>query len=74
MFFKDKRLLDRPMRLTARQLPNGRLLQVVQVHSYIDGQLHDVYYWCDICSIRTFEAGDCGCCGMKMELRETPVK
>jgi hypothetical protein len=74
MFFQDPRLLNRPMRLTGRLLPGSQLLQVVQVHSYIKGELHEVYYWCDICAIKRFEKKECDCCGGPMELRETPVK
>jgi hypothetical protein len=74
MFFKDAKLLKRPMRLTGRLLPGSALLQVVNVHSYVKGQLHEVYYWCDICTIRGYEAGICDCCGGPMELREVPVK
>lgn len=74
MFFKDAKLLNRPMRLTGRLVPGTQLLQVVNVHSVKDGQLHEVYYWCDICTIRSSEAGICDCCGGPVELRETPVR
>ena len=74
MFFKDTRLLNRPMRLTGRLLPGSQLLQVVEVHSYVKGELHEVYYWCDICTIKRFESKNCDCCGAPMELREPPVK
>jgi hypothetical protein len=74
MFFKDAKLLDRPMRLTGRFLAKSQLLQVVEVHSYHKGELHEVYYWCDICSIKRFEKKNCDCCGGPMELREEPVK
>jgi hypothetical protein len=74
MFFKDARLLNRPMRLTARPVAGGALLQVVGVQSYVKGALCDVYYWCDICAIRTNELGICDCCGGPTELREVPVK
>jgi hypothetical protein len=74
MFFKDVKLLNRPMRLTGRLVPGSTLLQVVNVHSYLKGQLHEVYYWCDICAIRGYEAGICDCCGGPMEFREVPVK
>jgi hypothetical protein len=73
MFFSDTRLLKRPMRLTGRLLPGSQLLQVLEVHSYKDGRLHEVYYWCDVCSIKRFEKKNCDCCGAPMELRETPV-
>jgi hypothetical protein len=74
MFFLDKTLLDRPMRLTGRLLKNSTLLQVVNVHSYENGVLHEVYYWCDICNIRRSEKKMCECCGGPMELRLVPVK
>lgn len=74
MFFKDKQLLNRPMRLTARLVPGTPFLQVYQVHSYLKGTLHEVYYWCDICAIKRFEKKDCECCGAPMEFREVPVK
>jgi hypothetical protein len=74
MFFLDKRLLDRPMRLTGRLHPQSQMLQVLAIHSIIKGELRDVYYWCDICSIRRSEKKACDCCGGPMELREEPVK
>ena len=73
MFFKDERLLKRPMQLTGRLL-NGNLLQVVNVHSIVKGELNDVYYWCDICAIRRNEKKVCDCCGGPMELKEEPIK
>jgi len=74
MFFKDPVLLKRPMRLTGRLLPDSHLLQVTAVHSILKGELHEVYYWCDICSIRRSEKNLCECCGAPMELREEPIK
>jgi hypothetical protein len=74
MFFQDPVLLDRPMRLTGRLVPKTSLLQAVNVHSYRQGKLHEVYYWCDICTIKGYEKVKCGCCGAPMELREVAVK
>jgi hypothetical protein len=74
MFFKDPALLNRPMRLTGRLLPGSQLLRVTAVHSFLKGQLHEVYYWCDICSIRRSEKNLCECCGGPMILHEDPVK
>jgi hypothetical protein len=74
LFFLDKRLLDRPMRLTGRLYPHSQMVQVVAVHSVIKGQLHEVYYWCEVCSIRMSEKKACVCCGGPTELREVPVK
>jgi hypothetical protein len=74
MFFKDERLLNRPMQLIGRLVPDTNFLQVVTVHSLVKGELHEVYYWCDICSIRRNEKKICDCCGGPMELKEEPVK
>lgn len=74
MFFLDSRLLNRPMRLTGRVLPNSQLFQVLEVQSVIKGKPHEVYYWCDVCTIKRFEKKICECCGGPMELRETPAK
>ena len=74
MFFQDRELLKRPMRLTGRLLPHSQLLQVTAVHSYIKGHLHEVYYWCEVCSIRRSEKNTCECCGGPMVRHEEPVK
>jgi hypothetical protein len=74
LFFKDKNLLRRPMRLTGRLLPGSQILQVTAVHSLVKGELCEVFYWCDICSIRRGEKNACECCGGPMVLREEPVK
>ena len=73
MFFKDRALLNRPMRLTGQLLPGSQLLQVIEVHSLRMGKLHEVYYWCNVCSIRRSEKNACECCGGPMELKEEPV-
>jgi len=73
LFFKDKALLHRPMRLTGR-LIGGSLLQVSVVRSLVGGEACEVYYWCDICSIKRSEKMICECCGRPMVLREEPVK
>lgn len=74
LFFQDRELLNRPMRLTGRLVPKSQLLQVTAVHSYVKGQLHEVYYWCEVCSIRRSEKNTCECCGGPMARREEPVK
>jgi hypothetical protein len=74
MFFMDDALLRRPMRLTGRLVTGVPLLQVVAVQSERQGKVHDVYYWCDICTIRTYAPGICECCGQAIERREEPVR
>jgi hypothetical protein len=74
MFYKDPSVRKRPMRLTGRLFADTHLLQVLSVNSIHKGQLHDIYYWCDICAIRRNAPGKCDCCGAPMELREQPIR
>ena len=74
MFYKDAKLLNRPMRLTGRMLPGSQMLQVINVRSYVKGKLHEFYYWCDICTIRRTEAGICDCCLAPLDFHEVPYK
>jgi hypothetical protein len=75
LFFADPRLQNRAMRISGRLFQDTHLLQVLSVNSVKNGQLYEVYYWCDICSIRRNELlKKCDCCGGPMELREEPVK
>ena len=74
MFFKDKQLLNRPMKITGRLLGEAKLLQVLSVRSVVNGKLHEPYYWCDICKIKRFEPNDCDCCQAPLEFREDPIK
>jgi hypothetical protein len=74
MFFTDPTVRNRPMRITGRQFQGTHLLQVLNVHSYKNGQLHDIYYYCDVCAIRRNAGGVCECCGGPMDLREMPLK
>jgi hypothetical protein len=74
LFFQDRELLNRPMRLTGRLLPKSELLQVTAVHSYRKGELHEIYYWCEVCSIRRGEKNTCECCGGPMVRREEPIQ
>jgi hypothetical protein len=74
LFFKDPALLNRPVHLTARLIPGSSLLRVASVRTVVKGEENEVYYWCDICSIKRGEKNICECCGGPMELREVPVK
>jgi hypothetical protein len=74
LFFKDATLLNRPVHLTGRLVPGSMLLRVAMVRTVLKGEEHEVYYWCDICSIRRGEKNMCECCGGPMELREVPAK
>jgi hypothetical protein len=70
--FADKRFQERTLVLRGRRFPESALLEVNRYGWIRDGKLHDVYYWCDICSIRGTDPGRCACCQGEVELREAP--
>jgi hypothetical protein len=74
LFFKDPALHNRLMRVTGKLLPGSQILQVTLAQSLVKGEPHEIYYWCDICSIRRSEKMICECCGGPMERHEEPVK
>src|SRR5437867_2937495 len=75
LFFADPHLQNRSMRVTGRLFQDTHLLQVLSVNSVKNGQLFEIYYWCDVCSIPRSELlKKCDCCGGPMELREEPTK
>lgn len=74
LFYKDPALLDRSVRLTGRFVPGSMLLRVAAANTIVKGELQEVYYWCDVCSIKRGEKSCCECCGGPMELREEPAK
>jgi hypothetical protein len=77
MYYRDKTLLNRPMQIQGRLVPGTALLQVLQAHSLKEGKPHEIYYWCEICSIKRFsleKTGVCECCGGPMELREVLLR
>jgi hypothetical protein len=77
MFYRDASLLNRPLQVQGRTIPETGLFQLTQVFSLKDGQLHELHYWCEVCAIKRFaleKTGVCECCGGAMELRERAVK
>src|SRR5262245_44147085 len=54
-FFKDPVLLDRPMIVTGRLASDGRTVRVLSFRSVVRGEVCEVYYWCEVCSIRRSE-------------------
>lgn len=73
MFFTDPTVRDKKVRITGRLFADTKLLQVINIHSVKNGKLHDIYYWCEVCTIRRNAGGVCECCGGPMELKEVLV-
>ena len=72
--FVDERLHQKMLIITGRIFPKTHLLEAIRLQSVHDGDLHDLYYYCDTCAIRAAAPGDCVCCQAPVELVEKPVK
>lgn len=72
-FYKDERVRDRPMRVVGRWHEDASALEVIDRYVLVDGKPNEIYYWCEICSIRMYHLKECDCCQGPIELREHPV-
>ena len=71
--FVDERLHEKDLVINGRVFPRTQLLEVTRFLSIRDGVLHDLYYYCDTCYIRTVAPGSCDCCQAPVVLIERPL-
>lgn len=71
--FVDKRLHEKDLIVNGRIFPNSQLLEVLSFMSIRDGVVHELYYYCDTCFIRTVAPGNCDCCQAPVVLMEKPL-
>ncbi len=71
--FRDKRFQEHPLIISGKTFPGTSLLEVIRFWWVRGGKVFDVYYWCDVCSIKGVDPGACACCQGEVELREDPV-
>jgi len=69
--FTDARVRARELQITAR-IDSKRQLELIKLQSIKEGNLYDIYYFCEICNIRAYTPGPCPCCRNELEFRETP--
>ena len=71
--FADQRLREKELLLTGNILPKSQIFDVTKMKSIRNGRVYDLYYYCDICAIRTVAPGPCVCCQAPVELVEQPL-
>ena len=71
--FADQRLREKELLLTGNILPKSQIFDVTKMKSIRNGRVYDLYYYCDICAIRTVAPGPCVCCQAPVELVEKPL-
>ena len=72
--YVDERFKKHTLTLSGRVFPGTGILEVSGWQWHRDGKSYEVYYWCDVCTIRGFTPGPCACCQAEVELRERPLR
>lgn len=70
--FQDKRVRSRSLQVNAWRRSDGSI-DIIKVFSIKQGVLHDVFYFCSVCNIKTTVGGRCWCCQDEFEFHEEPV-
>ena len=71
--FADNRLREKELLLSGRILPKTQIFDVTGMRSVRNGVVHDLYYYCELCAIKTAAPGPCMCCQAPVELVEKPL-
>jgi hypothetical protein len=72
--FEDPRYRGRTLIISARRFPATAILEVTRFRWLRDGKEQEVFYWCEVCTIKTFDPGPCACCQGEVEFREREAK
>jgi hypothetical protein len=71
--FQDERVRAKELQLRVRILPKSQAIEVLTVYSVRNGVIQDLYYYCDVCAIKSVSPAICACCQGPVELVETPL-
>lgn len=72
-FYQDRRMWRRRMEVTSRVDPNVPAVSMLEVRAVKGDRLYEIFYWCDICSIKMYQLKQCECCQGPVQIREHPV-
>ena len=70
----DKRIRARELHPRLRLTPGARDSEVLTLRSIRNGVVQDLYYYCDVRSIKSVSPEPCYCCQGSVELVEKPFR
>ncbi len=70
----DERVRARELELRLRLSPKSPAAEVLALRSVKDGVVQDLYYYCDVCVIKSVSPEPCYCCQGPVELVEKPYR
>jgi hypothetical protein len=71
--FMDQRLHSRELIIKCRLFKNTQVVEATFFQSVKKGVIHELYYYCDICAIKSITPEICACCNEPVRLVEEPV-
>lgn len=72
--YDDHRFRERDLQVTARLFPQTTWLEVIRLQSVKAGRVYDLFYFCEVCNIRTHKPGPCECCQDPVVFHEEPAE
>jgi hypothetical protein len=72
--FVDEQVRRKELILKGRVFPNTHIFEMTGMKSVRNGVVYDLYYFCDVCEIKTLSPGPCMCCQGPVKLVEQPLK
>jgi hypothetical protein len=72
--FLDERIRQKDLLLKAKLFPQTQVIEVTVIRSIRDGVVQDLYYYCDVCAIKSVSPEICACCQGPVVLTEKPLR
>lgn len=70
--FMDNRLHEKELVIKGRLFSGTQIVEATTIRSIVDGVIHDLFYYCDICAITALTPEICACCREPVRLVEEP--
>ncbi|PYJ97626.1 MAG: hypothetical protein DME23_14510, partial [Verrucomicrobia bacterium] len=68
--FVDEQVRKKELILKGHVLPKTQIFEMTDMKSVRNGIVYDLYYYCDVCAIKTLSPGPCMCCQGPVKLVE----
>jgi hypothetical protein len=72
--FLDERVRQKELLLKAKLFPKTQVIEVAAIRSVRNNVVQDLYYYCDVCAIKSVSPEVCACCQAPVVLTEKPLK
>src|SRR5438093_561872 len=71
--FVDEQVRKKELLLRGHVLPKSQIFEMTGMKSVRNGVVYDLFYYCDVCAIKTLSQGPCMCCQGPVKLVEQPL-